>query len=69
MGICDRWDQAVIFQRQEHVAADLRPDAESGVSGRPELGYSESPMALFREDFYVSPMAGSSSLSWSFALT
>ena len=34
-----------------------------------ELGCSESPMALFRGGFYLSPMASSSSLSWPFSLT
>jgi hypothetical protein len=41
----------------------------AGASGRPELGCSVSPTTLFRGGFYLSPMAGSSSLSWPFVLT
>ena len=41
----------------------------NGASGRPELGCSESIMALFRGDAYIRRLASSSSFSWPFALT
>ena len=34
----------------------VRPIDLTGASGRPELGYSESPTALFCGGFYLSPM-------------
>jgi hypothetical protein len=39
------------------------------VSGHPDDSAVRSPTALFVGAFYLSPMAGSSSLSWPFALT
>ena len=47
----------------------VHPVSLTDASGRPELGCSESQTALFRGGFYLSPMAGSSSLSWPFALS
>ena len=38
-------------------------------SGHPELGCNESLIALFCGDAYIRHLAGSSSLSWPFALT
>ena len=64
------------FEERGHVACIARPDAEvqrsvnlTGASSRPVFSAVRSPTALFRGDFYLSPMAGSSSLSWPFALT
>jgi hypothetical protein len=61
-------DQRLRLNAGEHVAQILGPDVgvlrlvnPTDVSGRLELGYSVSPMALFRGDFYLSSMASSSS--------
>ena len=52
-----------------------RPDARvlrlvnlTGASGQPVFHWTEEPTALFVGALYLSPMAGSSSLSWPFAL-
>ena len=58
------------------MACIARPDAEvqhpvnlTGAFGRPVFWAVRSPTALFRGGFCLSPMAGSSSYPWAFALT
>ena len=64
-----------VFEDRGHVACIarldvgvLRPFDVTGVSGRPVFSAVRSQMALFVGAFYLRPMAGSSSLSWPFAL-
>jgi len=47
----------------------LRPVNLTGASGQPMFHWTEEPMAIFVGALYLSPMAGSSSPSWPFALT
>jgi hypothetical protein len=61
--------EATWLPSSDRTLAGLCPFTLNSVFGRPELGYSVSPMALFRGGLYLSPMAGSSSLTWPFALT
>ena len=65
-----------VFEERGHVACITRPDAGvqrpvnlTGASGRPVFSAVRSPTALFMGALYLSPVAGSSSLSWTFALT
>ena len=50
-------------------AGVLRPVNLTGASGQIEFQRTEEPTALFLGALYLSPMAGSSSLPWPFALT
>ena len=75
VGESDRWDHAMENQRKEHVVHIHGPDARvlhpvdlTGAFGRPDFSENREPTSLFRGGFYLSPMAGSSSFSWSFAL-
>jgi hypothetical protein len=47
-GIPDRWDWATEIECGGHMAGIQRPGTEWRASGRPELGCSVSPTALFR---------------------
>jgi hypothetical protein len=47
----------------DQILGVVRTVGWTSMSGRPELGCSESPMTLFHGGSYLSPMAGSSSLS------
>jgi hypothetical protein len=47
----------------------LRPVSQTYASGHLKFQWTVEPSALFHVTFYLSPMAGSSSLSWPFALT
>ena len=65
-----------VFEERGHVACIARLDTEVqrlvnliGASGRPVFSVVRSPTALFMGALYLSPMPGSSSLSWPFALT
>ena len=65
-----------VFEERGHVACIARPDAGvlrlvtmTRASGRPVFSAVSSPTSLFHGGFYLRPMAGSSSLSWPFALT
>ena len=49
-------------------AGVLRPVNLTGVSGQPVFHWTEERMALFVGALYLSPMAGSSSLSWPFCI-
>jgi hypothetical protein len=59
----DKWMTSI-----DRTLGVVHPVRWTSASGHPELGCSESPMALFCRGSYLSPMAGSSSLSWPFAL-
>ena len=65
-----------VFEERGHMACIARPDARAqrpvnltGASGQPVFSAVKSPTALFCGGFYLSPMAGSSSIFWPFALT
>ena len=72
----DRWDQAVDVESGGHIDEDPRPDAGglrpvsmTCASGRLVKAEGREPTTLFRGGLYLSPLAGSSSLSLPFALT
>ena len=74
--LLDRWDQAAVVERgdawrliRDRTQGAERPVISDHVSGRLVEAGSESLTALFRGGFYLSPMAGSCSLSWPFSLT
>jgi hypothetical protein len=46
-----------------------RPVILTGASGHPDFRADREPTTLFRWGLYLSPMAGSCSLSWPFSLT
>jgi hypothetical protein len=72
----DRWNQAaevkhsdMWLQSHDWMQGGVHPIILIGASDRVRNAGSSEPMALFHGGFYVRPMAGSSSLSWPFALT
>jgi hypothetical protein len=50
-------------------AGRVHPVDLTGASGCPDFSVNREPTALFVGALYLSPIAGSSSLSWPFALT
>jgi hypothetical protein len=48
------------------MLGSLRPVGRTYTSGRPDFQWTEEPTALFHGGFYISPITGSSSLSWPF---
>jgi hypothetical protein len=73
--VLDHWRLAMIVEPRGHgghpvtVLAQVRLVALTNVSSQRKVDCLWSLMALFHGGFYLSPMAGSSSLSWPFALT
>ena len=61
--------EATWLPSSDLMLVGLCPVNPIGVSGQCLASCSLSPTALFHGGFYLSPMAGSSSLSWPFALT